>query len=199
MNMAAHETKLIPVTLEDSGIKTCPNVGWYQFKSCTVKTCKNYTDRTESRCLALDREAPVGTKIISDSELHLFKFPKDGVSTRLVSMKRKRAISRVKCILALHGFIEYLQDKYGSTQHAAVVCNRAVLLDAESRYPLKVKRLEFENWMWQFIMSEAEYAEFASQGPGECAAFGLHELLDMKVEALEDLRYAVTRPTNPVQ
>lgn len=190
MNMPAAIDKdsLIEVKLVDE-VNTCPYVDWYKFKTCGVKTCKNWTSKTKSHCLAIDREAPTGNKVISDAEIHLFKFHKDGVSTRLVSMRRKKAVGKVKCILALHGFIEYIRTEHSAQR--SKVFKHDLISEAEKSYPLKIKRLGFQNWMWAVMTSKKHYKLFASTGRGECAAFGLHELLDMDQQTVENLRRVV--------
>lgn len=192
MNMAAaiEPHKLIPVTLVEGETRQCPYVSWFRFKTCTIKTCKNFTDKTASKCLAIDREAPTGNKVISDAEIHLFKFHNDNVSTRLVSMRRKKAVDRVKCILALHGFIEHLKAKYTGEERKGWFIH-PLLTETRAKYPLKIKRLGFENWMWPFIVSKREYKLFANHGRGECAEFGIHELLAVEQQELEQLRKAI--------
>jgi hypothetical protein len=192
MNMATHIGKDIPLTLAvEEPVSTCPYRSWYRFKTCNIKTCKNYTSRTATKCLALDRESPTGNKIISDAELHLFKFSEMGVSTRLVSHKRKKAVTRVKQLLALSHFLEHVQRTYGSTSAEARVFKDPELQDMESQYPLKVKRLHFENWMWPFLISRREYKVFASRGTGEASEFTVMDLLDIPQSKLEGLRKIV--------
>lgn len=194
MNMAySTDAKEIPLTLVGAAgdVSTCPYLGWYRFKKCGIKTCKNFSARTQSGCLALDRESPTGNKIISDAELHLFKFSEDNVSTRLVSLKRKKAINRVKCILALRGFIEHLQTEYGDSSATRRAFSDPMLQEAEGSYPLKVKRVGFENWMWPFLVSKREYKLFAQRGRGEASTFTIQDLLDVSLSKLEGLRKAV--------
>ncbi len=193
MNMAAGFTAngLIPIRLVNGGeeeLNTCVYVGWYRFKRCGIKTCKNYTSRTENGCLALDRQAPIGNKIISDSELNLFKFHEDGISTRAASQKRKKAVNRVKGILALRGYIEHIHQKYRISLNSELRFTDPLLLGARKVYPLKVKRLGFKNWMWPLLLNEREYKAFAEKKGGEIAQIALHELLDVTPQRLEEYR-----------
>ncbi len=170
--------------MSELAVNQCVYVEWYQFKTCTIRTCKNFTDITKSKCLAIDRVQPAGTKVITDAELHMYKFPGAKVSTRLVSMKRKRAVLRVKSVLILRKFIDFLTDKHQETKirkHS----NRYVAR-AETVFPLKIKQLGFQNWMWPYLVSEQEYKEFTTSCQGECSEFALHDLLHMT-----DLKFRV--------
>lgn len=202
MNMALRDStktaKLIPIVLDDSAAYRCPYQSWYRFTTCTIRTCKNHTEKTKSCCLAIDRKAPVGSKAISDAELHLFKFTNEDVSTRCVSTKRKRAVSQVKCMIALYGYLSYLRSKYEGSRESSKEYRDPRIGVAESRYPLKIPRLRFKNWMWKLMLSQKEYDAFAeSGGGGECREFELHEVLALRKEQLEALRQVVASVTTP--
>lgn len=165
-------------------VYTCVYVDNYKFHECTIKSCKNFTDVTRSKCLAIDRVQPVGNKIISDAELHLYKFGKEKVSTRLISIKRKKAITRVKAILILHSFIEYIRDNHRPKKRAY---EGKLIEKLELDYPLKVRKLQFYNWMWPYLTSKKVWKKFTTKKGGECAAFKVHMLLNltrMKYETL---------------
>lgn len=185
-------SKMIPIELdrEDSG-NTCPYIGWYRFQKCTISTCKNFSTKTKSSCLAIDREAPIGNKVISDAEIHLYKYPDADVSTRLVSMRRKKAVTKVKCMLALNGYLAHLRIKYSMTSEAMQEYRAPEIGVAESSYPLRVPQLQFKNWMWHVLLSAKEYAAFTNIGDGECSEFELHDLLSLSSGDLESLRQVV--------
>lgn len=193
MNMLAQPdtTRMIPVTLDQGEANQCPYVSWFRFQKCTIRSCKNFSTKTKSCCLAIDREAPTGNKIISDAEIHLFKYPNDGVSTRHVSMKRKKAVDRVKCMLMLHSFIVHIKGKYGSSSEVEREHFDPAIGVAESAYPLRIPRLQFKNWMWTRLLSETEFALFLKDSQGECAEFGMHDLLSMSEDGLRSLRQVV--------
>lgn len=202
MTAALRETaktvKLIPIVLDDSQAYRCPYQSWYRFTSCTISSCKNYTEKTKSHCLGIDRKAPIGNKVISDAEIHLFKFPEGEMSTRNVSLKRKRAVTRVKCIIALHGYLQYLRNEHEGTREEGKEYRAPDIGVAESRYPLKIQRLRFKNWMWRLLLNEKEYASFVrSGGGGECRELELHEILSMRKEQLDALRQVVASVTTP--
>lgn len=188
----------IPISLVTSqsiaaGANTCAYNAWYKFRKCTIRTCKNYTQQTESRCLAIDRQAPVGNKAITDNEIHLYKFATDDVSTRLVSLRRKKALLRVKCMLVLDAFITHIAEKYENTRQEERYFASENIDKTLARYPLKVKRLRFENWMWPHLVSKKEYRAFVSERKGECAQFGIHHLLDTTPAKLDILRKSIIR------
>ncbi len=194
--MATASATAVPEAKIDlSALKTqqCVYIDWYKFKQCTIRTCKNYSSGTVTRCLAIDRVQPMGNKIISDAELHLFKFPGTGVSTRLISIKRKKAVTRVKCILILQKFIEYIRlyhepdERYWSGK---------LVERLELDYPLRVMRLGYMNWMLPYLTSRKTYAKFASKNGGECEAFKIHTLLGMTEMKFKALRKSIKTPTS---
>lgn len=179
--------KTIPVIAK---FNTCPYVEWYKFGKCEVTTCKNHTTKTKTSCLALDRQAPTGNKIISDAEIHLFKFAEDNVSTRLVALKRKRAVTRVKSVLILKSYIEYLEQKYSKTETWKRYKSE-LTVRYEARYPLKIKKLRFQNWMWPYFISKTEYKAFTSKNGGECLEIDLQVLLELTSRKIEALRSSI--------
>jgi len=156
-------------------INSCLYVDWYKFHKCEIKTCKNYTPITKNSCLALDRVNPSGVKSITDAELHMYKYPEAKVSTRLISLKRKAAVDRVKFILILKEYLDYIRET--KDKGSSVSSNYTIKIEAA--YPLKVKRLRFEKWMWPHLVSDTEYREFLSSRNGECSLIALHQLLNM--------------------
>lgn len=163
--------------LELLPIHTCPFVEWYQFKRCEIKTCKNYTSVTESRCLDIDRVKPSGSKFISDAELHLFKFDGTGVTTRLVSLKRKKAVDRVKSIIILYKYIEFIRTKYESQGENSPLVMGRYAQAAQKTDPLKIRKLNWKNWMWHYLVDPDVHAEFLEQHGGECKEFKIEQLL----------------------
>lgn len=170
------ERREIPI-LADRPINSCIYVAGFQFHECTITSCKNHTEVTITKCLAIDRVQPAGNKIISDAELHLYKFSDKKVSTRLISIKRKKAIMRVKGILILHAFIEYIRDGYKPKSDE--VYNMKAIRRAEASYPLKIRKLQFENWMWPYLTSKKVWRKFASHKGGECEEFKVCMLLNL--------------------
>lgn len=166
-------------------VHQCIYVEGYQFHECAITSCKNHTEVTKTKCLAIDRVQPVGNKIISDAELHLYKYSDQKVSTRLISLKRKKAIARVKAILILYQFIEYIRDNYKPKGDR--VYNGKLVEKMELSYPLKISKLRFFNWMWPYLTSKKVWRKFAKKGGGECGTFKVYMLLNltrMKYESL---------------
>lgn len=171
------EKRRIIEIVPERPIHTCIYVENFQFHECTIRTCKNFTDVTRTKCLAIDRVQPVGNKIISDAELHLYKFSQEKVSTRLISIKRKKAITRVKAILILHSFIEYIRENH--KPKGVRVYGGKLVERLEMDYPLKVRKLQFYNWMWPYLTSKKVWRKFALKKGGECAVFKVYMLLNL--------------------
>lgn len=157
-------------------VRQCVYVPWYRFVMCTIDSCKNYTEALPCRCLAIDRKQPEGTKIISDEELRYYKFNGQSISTRLVSMKRKAAINRVKSVLILREYIQHIQKTYGVAGQQAVFQHKE-LRDREANFPLKIKMLGFQNWMWEYLVDSKVYDSFKKSKDGDCQDIVIADLL----------------------
>lgn len=166
----------------------CPQSDWFKFKTCTIKTCKNYTEETVSKCLGIDRIKPEGSKVISDAEIHMFKFRKAGITTRLVQIKRKEAIERIRFILVLQRFVSWIKATYTS----GAVFTLDALLDAEDVFPLKIRRLGWENWMWEYFIDEDVWVEFCKKAGIKPSEVNQGQLLFMKASRYEKLVQALT-------
>lgn len=162
---------------------SCPYVDWYQFTSCTIKTCKNYTEQTARKCMAIDRVRPEGAKVISDAEIHMYKLHEAGISGRLVQIKRKKAVDRIKCMLILFKFINYLR----LNKENGGMFNTPLLLEVEESYPFKINRLGWENWMWEYLLDETVWKEFLHGASGECNDYPLHQIISLKPVKFERL------------
>ena len=168
---------------------TCLYVEWYKFHKCEIRTCKNFTSITRTSCLALDRVNPSGVRAITDAELHMYKYPEAKVSTRLIALKRKAAVDRVKAMLVLRELIEFIREK----NHVGQSVETPATIKLESLYPLKVKKLKFESWMWPHIVSTKTYEEFLSRQSGECSQIYLHQLLNITAMKFDALARSLTK------
>jgi hypothetical protein len=162
---------------------TCPYVDWYQFTACTIKTCKNHTDQTERKCIALDRVRPEGAKIISDAEIHFYKLKDAGLKGRIVQIKRKKAVDKIKCLLILHKFINYLR----LNKEEGGVFATPTILEVEKLYPFKIKKLGWENWMWEYLLDTTVWDEFLRGTTGECKEYTLQQIISIKPVKFERL------------
>lgn len=169
--------------MSEKKVAKCPLVEWYEFEQCEIRTCKNYTSETQRHCLELDRKKPEGAKQFSDAELNLYKFKSRGISTRLVQIHRKNAIQGVKAILILREYIEWLSENYKDK----TTYKDKSLLALEGEYPLKVKRLGWKNWMWEYLLNESIWQKFIAVNGGECSTFDVHQLLGIKLSKFESL------------
>ena len=157
-------------------IHTCVYHEWYKFKTCNIKTCKYYSKVTNTNCMAIDREQPTGNKIISDAELHYYKFGDQKLSTRIVSLKRKKAIDRVKCVFILYKFIEYIRESY---KEIDVVIPDKLKEKIESKYPFTIKKLGYRTWMLPYLFDEDVFERFLKNRKGECNAYSLNTVLNL--------------------
>ena len=161
-------------------VQTCPYVNWFKFKKCEIRTCKNYNTITPCQCLEIDRVKPVGTKVISDAELHLFKYGKSAVSTRLISMRRKKSVDHAKSILILRQFLLFIQEKYEHQGKLSKVVVGKNSLKSQSEYPLNIKILGFQNWMWAYVTDADVHNEFLEkQEGGDCFNVAVEDMLDL--------------------
>ena len=166
-----------------SHAKQCPYVSWYQFNQCSIKSCKQHTTEAPHHCLAVDRIRPEGTKVISDAEIHLYKYKDDKISTRLVQMRRKNATDRVRNLLVLHAFIEHIREN----KESGGVFTTPSLTRMERRYPLRIRKLNWQNWMWEYLLDDATWKSFRTGKSKELAEIGLDQLLCIKLTKLEKL------------
>lgn len=171
---------IIPVDMKDRPIHTCVYVEEFRFRVCEIKTCKNWSSVTNTKCLAIDRVQPVGNKIISDAELHLYKYSAENVSTRLISLKRKRAITRVQTLIVLNTYIEFIQET--CRPRRGKVYDTELMRELESVYPLRIKRLQFKNWMWPHLASKKVWKKFVELKGGQCGSIRPHMMLNISRE-----------------
>jgi hypothetical protein len=171
-------------------VAQCLYVSWYKFHKCTIKTCKNYTEMTEHQCLGVDRIKAEGAKIISDAEIHLYKFSKDGISTRLVQLRRKTATTRVQCMMILKEYLEYIR----ANKPSGGVFTSTELLAAEKSYPLKVSRLGWQNWMWEYFLDKEVWASFRATKTADLSSISFDQLLCMKVSKYKKLEHDFNHP-----
>lgn len=93
-------------------------------------------------------------------------------------MKRKKAVDRVKHMLALKKLIGFIsENKQGGGRF-----DHIELIEVENAYPLKIGRLGWRNWMWEYLLDEAVWKEFVAQNAGECAQYSMAQLLSLSSE-----------------
>lgn len=174
----------IKLKVDESLVSTCPNVEWFKFVTCTISSCKNYTEETKRKCLALDRVRPSGAKFISDHELHLYKLRAQNISSRSVQVKRMKATNRIRAILVMKKYIEFI--KHHNALKEKGVFTLPLIQLAEKKTWLRSKKLGWQNWMWEYFLDASTWEKFqrkhkhdlfndAEQNPIE-----LHNLLGMK-------------------
>lgn len=123
---------------------------------------------TKSGCIELDRTRPIGTKVITDSEINYYKFfGNDDVSDRFVALKRKAAIDSVKNLIYLYHFINFIRAQYGEHEKYCSKVTERVLLDCEEKYPLNIEELCFKTWMWYYVLDKDVLLEFNKTHGGD--------------------------------
>ena len=162
--------------ISEHQVQTCVYIPTFKFKKCEIRSCKNWSEVTKTSCLAIDRAQPIGNKVISDAEIHLFKFNNAGITGRMVAAKRKRAVTRVKSVLTLHAYIAWIREKF--KPEANKFYRGKYVERAELEYPLKISKLGFKNWMWPHIVDINTYKQFLGKKEGDCTEIELHQLLD---------------------
>ena len=172
-----------------SGKVSCPLVEWYSFKKCSIESCKNWSHRTKHQCLELDRTKTASeTKIISDSELHLFKINEEQVTTRWVSAQRKEAETRIKYIMVLKRYVDYLLSK--------PICKKVGIDEyAEkrlSKYPLNVKELGIVEGILPMLLNESLFSQFKATFKGECNDLILRDILILSEKQFTKLQKGIT-------
>lgn len=182
--------------LQDSSeVQYCQYNKDYRFRQCGITTCKNHTEVTPHKCLAIDRVSPNGAKLITDVELHHYKLPDANISTKYVSIRRKEAMKRCSAVLTLLKFIEFISEKYKNKKDAASKkmesVNEEKIVRCQSSYPLNLPDLKFQPWMWNWLVSKKAFEEFKSKHGGKGGSIdelGHHDLLD-----LTEARFAAVR------
>lgn len=142
--------------------------------------------------MAIDRVKPEGTKPISDSELNYYKFEKSNTSTRVVQIKRKKAIRRVKSVIALRHYVQYISDRF---TEGGVFDTRTLKL-VESSYPLNSPDIAWKNWMWEFFLDTEVWEDFVGRSgrEGELGDIHLHNMLHIKLSRFERLIREFNKP-----
>ena len=121
--------------------------------------------------------------MISDAEINLYRLDSKE-NTRHVQVRRKRAIRKVKSILILREFVEFIRTNH--TEGGVWTGTNVHKLEAS--YPLRLTKLGWKNWMWEYFLDAEVWDKFCSTTKGgECSEFGLHTLLSTKLETIAAL------------
>lgn len=160
-----HPVARIPVVELTVGLpavelKTCPQVSWFKFRThCTINTCKYHSERLISKCMQID--ARIETSNFTDSELLYYKFSDRKITVRSVATKRKQACNRVRNILILNTYIEYIRENHSPT--GLDYTKNKYVSRLLSTYPLKIKKLRFEQWMLPYMFSMKVFNKFRQE------------------------------------
>ncbi len=173
----------------------CPLVDWFVFEDkCKVKTCKYHTTRTKHGCLSLDHSFPSGDRIISDSELVLYKFAgKDMDVKGVMALKRKTQID-VKACLVMYSFLEYIKEreKYNFEYEQGQSEEIDYYIKISS---LRFKRIGFKTWMLPYIVSNKVWESFVLAKHVD-DKITLNSCLLLKTKDFQRFKYAILRFNN---
>lgn len=144
-------------------VKQCPTVDWFLFKQkCPITTCKYHNTQTTHCCMAIDHKFPSGDRIISDSELLVYKFAGENTDVRSIAAMRKRGLTDIRFTVILYHFIEYIRSNYIKDKYKFVYYKGTnQLLDKLfARSNLRFKKLGFESWMLPLVVDDAIWTAF---------------------------------------
>jgi hypothetical protein len=130
--------------------------------------------------------------VISDAEIHLYKLSDLNLKPRIVQIKRKKFVDRVKCIVILYEFIEFLR----LNKESGGVFSTPLLLAAEKEYPFRIPRIGWENWMWEYLLDKQVWEEFLKNASTEYKEYPLSQIIGMKPTKLAKLMEEFNKPFN---
>lgn len=163
--------------------KQCPLEDSYRFrKQCAIKTCKNFSPFTPSRCLGLDTKFASDDKTISDGELLHYKFNDKEFSIKEVAQIRKKSVEKVKLILSLYRLINHIREHENPFDSFHYEPGSSEIIDTVLKLkPLRIKLLGFKPWMFKYILDE-KYVESVT-GP----KFKVRSALGLKTKEYSNL------------
>ena len=184
----------IPV-VNKTEVSECPEQDFFAYLGkCPINTCQYHTTETSRGCLALDRKES-SNKVITDIELHHYKFKNTGITQRNVNTKRKVAIGRVRNLIVLQYFIFYIEERFNEEDGLQYEPGISQRVDAlVNSYPLRIKRLKFKPWMLAFVLDESilqEYMDSAVQNKN--SDVNLKNMLDLVPKKLAKVQLDVQR------
>lgn len=148
---------------------TCPYYENYKFSECCNQKCKNWTDKTKTKCLSIDRKPPDGIKFISDTEICYYK---NGSSVRTTQYQRKQALERIIAILILKDFISYLDMNYTEKRDLSYKS------DLDNVFPFNEKSLNWKPYL-RPLLKEREFTKYKKHKMGKVLSFTLYHIIDI--------------------
>jgi hypothetical protein len=85
----------------------------------------------------------------------------------------------------MRSFIEYIRTNYDKLD--SIVYTHKKVAARELAYPLKIAKLQFENWMWNYITDPKVFRKFKVGKSGTLKDVAHCELLDVTPAKLETL------------
>lgn len=158
----------------------CPLVNWFKFETkCAIKRCKYYSDMLETGCIAIERSSQQ-RKELTDVELMYYKFNNKVPISKVLAHKKIVAM-RVKHILILHKYIQYVND----------LCYESLEYDSQfdsllKAFPLKLKKLNVTPHVLVGILNEKHFKDFCTKNNID-SDVKLHSILMLSEKAFKDL------------
>lgn len=178
-------------------MKQCPLTDQYRFRTkCSIKTCKYYSETTNSNCIGIDTKFAAHDKPITDSELVMYKFP--NMNAREVAGIRKRSVNRVQAVISLSKIVAYVRtyEQPSDGLNAALLSELPLDVEAIVRKTIrskvfKIQPLNLEVWMLPFVV-DTEYTNQIGVSLEKFAPYLLFKLTAKEYErmsiALNQLR-----------
>lgn len=136
----------------------CPLVEWYRFKtSCSIATCKFYTDVLVTKCIAIERKESVGKKQLTDRELAYYKFGVDGVNS--VIAYRKKVQIRSKKLLILYYYVQYV---YANVDYKSYTLHKK-LKKFQKKFPLRLKKLNITEDLFAAMLDGNVFLKYSTR------------------------------------
>lgn len=147
-------------------VNDCPLVEWFTFKGkCPIRTCKNHTERLSTGCLGIEYKFSSGDKVITDSELLIYKFPGQKMTSRSVSSLRKKTLNQVKYCMVLNEFIQYLEEvvQEQNKNFIYIKGTNKYIDKVLEKSPLRFKRLGYKQWMLPYLADLEYWKDFVAK------------------------------------
>lgn len=115
-----------------------------------------------------------------------------------MSIKRKKAIDRVKGILVLNEYIAHLKATVPESERIVIDIPRRIYEKLEVMFPLKVRKLEFRRWMLRHLFDVKQYKEFIADNKrsDELEEIELHDIMCMTAMKFDVVVQHVLRASN---
>jgi hypothetical protein len=180
-------------------IHVCPLRTEFKFYAlCPIEDCLHYTDQTSRSCILLDvsisdsAEYGLAEKHLSIPEILLYKRDSlNSISSRTASRLKKSGIERIKMLIALYYYIEYV---VGHCYHSKLLgklskADSNLIQSVLSAYPLNLKLLKVDAQIVLKVIDPDYFSRFKSNFKQyDIKALELDKMLFMTPDVLHNLQ-----------